>query len=275
MTQYALLPDRAVLAVTGEDARTYLQGIVTNDVRNVAPDRAVFTALLSPQGKYLFEFFMLEHDGAIWLETDKARLPELVKRLTLYRLRAKVVFEPQPEQVVAACWGGDVALAGASVHAYADPRHEGLGSRFIGHGAALHSAFSSVAPADYEAHRLSLAIPEGGKDLVIDRSILLEYGYDHLHAIDFTKGCYIGQEVTARSKHRATLHKYVHSIVAEAPLPPPGTPVMADGREVGELRSHHGTAGLALLRTADAALSPNLTAGEVRLRAQLPAWIAK
>lgn len=264
MTQLALLPDRAVLAITGADARNFLQGIITNDIRKVTPEQGIFSALLSPQGKYLFEFFISEHDDTLLLETDKARLAALIQRFTLYRLRAQVQWVERPDLQVAAAWDGDVT----GWKTYTDPRHPALGHR------VLYTKDTPLSVnADYEPRRIALGIPEGGKDLIIDRSILLEFGYDHLNAVDFTKGCYVGQEVTARSKHRATLHKYVHQVHAESALPPAGTPVMADGREVGELRSSADTLGLALLRTEDAALSQNLMAGDVLIRAQLPAWV--
>lgn len=263
------LSDRAVLAVSGEDARTYLQGIITNDINKVTPDSAIFSALLSPQGKYLFEFFILEHEGKLLLETDKARLPELIKRLTMYRLRAKVTFEETTWQVAAA-WGNTSVKSDASQIAFKDPRHAHMGQRIL--YKAL--AYVGMDDGDYEAHRLSLGIPEGGKDLIIDRSILLEFGYDHLNAIDFTKGCYVGQEVTARSKHRATLHKYIHCVASDAALPPAGTVITSNGRELGDMRSSRGSIGLAVLRTEDAALTPQLEAGNISIRAQLPSWIA-
>lgn len=268
MNHIALLTDRAVIAVAGEDARTYLQGIITNDIRKVTPENAVFSALLSAQGKYLFEFFIIERDGALLLETDKARLPDLIKRLTMYRLRAKVTFT-ETDWNVAAVWGESKVQWPDSI-TYTDPRHTALGQRML----YKTLAFAGMTEGVYEAHRLSLGIPEGGKDLIVDRSILLEYGYDHLGAIDFTKGCYVGQEVTARSKHRATLHKYIHCVAADSALPPAGTVITSNGRELGDMRSSRGNIGLAVLRTEDAALTPHLDAGGITIKAQLPAWIA-
>lgn len=259
----SLLSDRSVLAVSGEDARSYLQGIITNDIHKATAEKAVFAVLLSPQGKYLFEFFIIEHEGRLLLETDKARLPDLIKRLMMYRLRAKVVFEEVAALQVAAVWN-EAPVAGI---AYDDPRLPALGKRVL-----TSQALKSIA--DYDAYRISLGVPEGGKDLIVDRSILLEFGYDHLHAIDFKKGCYVGQEVTARSKHRATLHKYIHCVSADFPLPPSGTIIMSNGRELGEMRSSCGTTGLALLRTADAALSQQMLAGNIPIRAGMPQWIA-
>lgn len=265
----ALLAGRAVLAIEGEDVRGFLQGLVSNDMRRVAPGALVFSALLSPQGKFLFEFFVAEHEGALLLDTQKARLPELVKRLTMYRLRAKVTFAERNDLSVAAFWDNAPAAPGALL-ACPDPRHPALG---------LRAFYTSAPPGltdDYDAHRIALAIPEGGVDLIPDRALLLEYGYDHLHAVDFAKGCYVGQEVTARSKHRATLHKYIHAVSAESPLPAPGTKVTANGRELGELRSAAGPQGLALLRWQDVAAAQQagaeLSAEGVAIKAQLPSW---
>lgn len=263
------LTDRAVLAITGEDARGYLQGLITNDIRKVTPEKAIFAALLSPQGKYLFEFFIIEQKGVLLLETDKARLPELIKRLSMYKLRAKVEFEERSDLQVAASWENERITSHESQLVFDDPRHPALGQRIL---------FQKVIPAkagieDYETHRLSLGIPEGGKELIVDRSLLLEFGYDHLNAIDFAKGCYVGQEVTARSKHRASLHKYIHCVSAETSLPPVGTPVIQNGKEIGELRSSHGTVGLALLRIEEASRG-NLLAAELPIRVSLPTWIA-
>lgn len=263
----AILSDRGVLAVAGEDARDFLQGVITNDIRQVAPGKAVFSALLTPQGKYLFEFFITQHESELWLETDKAHIPELLKRLTMYRLRAKVSFEHKGDVIVAACWGDGTVPASVIAH-YTDPRHAMLGTRVLAKQA--DEIYFSID--DYDLHRLTLGIPEGGKDLTPERSLLLEYGYDHLHAVDFTKGCYVGQEVTARSKHRATLHKYIHQVTSETLLPPAGTPVMLDGKQVGEMCSSVGMIGLAILRTQDVA-GKTPSAGEAQLRIHLPQWL--
>lgn len=270
MSTFAQLTDRAVLAVSGEDAQTFLQGLISNDIRKVTPASPVFAALLSPQGKYLFEFFIIEHEGTLLLETDKARLPDLIKRLSMYKLRAKVAFEEKKDWQVAANWGAERMVSTESSVVFDDPRHPQLGQRLL----MPSTSAAGMNAGDYELHRLSLGIPEGGRDLVPDRSILLEFGYDHLNAIDFNKGCYVGQEVTARSKHRAILHKYVHCVTADSPLPPAGTPVTDNGRELGEMRSSRGNTGLALLRTGDAALSTLLMAGDVKIHASLPRWIA-
>jgi folate-binding protein YgfZ len=297
MSHFALLPDRALLAISGEDARDFLQGLITKDMRKVVPGEAYFAVLLSPQGRFLFDFFITEHEGAFWLEMDKARLPDLMKRLTMYRLRAKVTIEAL-EMKVAAVWNnpsprrGEVRrgasnseiianlaptqpspCGGGLNFAYADPRLAELGWRII---AKEIPAFAGMMESNYEAHRLSLGVPEGVKDLIVDRSILLEYGYDELNAIDFDKGCYVGQEVTARSKHRASLRKFIHQVKSDAPLPPKGTPVLAGDREAGVMCSSEGNVGLASCRVAEvekaACAGIPLTAAGVALTAALPAW---
>jgi folate-binding protein YgfZ len=266
---HCLLSDRAVLAVCGADARDFLQGLISNDIRKVSAGRALFAALLSPQGKFLFDFFIVEYEGALLLETDKARLPQLQKRLLMYKLRAKIELAVMPEMQVSAGWGGEAARDGLIT--YADPRLAELGWR------SIHKADASASSEmdAYERHRIGLGVPEGSKDLVADRSLLLEYGYDELNAIDFAKGCYVGQEVTARTKHRASLHKFIHIVEASKPLPSPGTPILCGPREVGVLCGSVGTLGLALLRVDEVArATPKtpLTCEGVPLQARLPHW---
>lgn len=266
MSFYAYLPDRAVLAVYGEDAREFLQGLVSNDVRDIASHHAVFAALLSPQGRFLHDFFISFQQEQFWLETDKARLPDLAKRLSMYRLRSKVTIEPLPQMQVAALWGQDVR------DGYADARLSELGNRVVFEASPAFAGMSG----DYERHRLSLGVPEGAKDLIADRSILLEYGYDELGGVDFAKGCYVGQEVTARSKHRASLRKFIHQVEGQAPLAPAGTPVLAGAREAGVMASSSGGIGLAHLKVEEVTRAARenvaLVAGGVMLTAKLPQW---
>jgi len=277
MSYYAKLADRAVLAAEGEDIRDFLQGLITNDIRKVNPQQAIFAALLSPQGRFLYDFFISEYQGKLLIETDKARLPELKKRLMMYKLRSRVMFTDMPQMKVAAIWenaeGGNLESKDWII--YDDPRLLELGKRLIYSG-ALVATDADAQESDYENMRLSLGVPEGSKDLIQDKSILLEYKYDALHAIDFTKGCYVGQEVTARSKHRATLHKSIYCVKAKTVLPPSGTVIMAGEREVGVMASVAGEHGLALLRIDEVnrALESNtpFVASQVALLASEPLW---
>lgn len=262
---YAPLTGRALVRVAGEDARGFLQGLVSNDIDKVSATSAVYAALLTPQGKYLHDFFVVERDSALCLDCDGARIEDLLRRLRMYRLRAKVeidVLEPA-HRVYALIGGGALAAAGLSSQpgdcrgveggvVFTDPRLADAGARAIlpeGDVAALEGfGFHAGTAADYDALRLRLGLPESGHDLVPDKSLLLECGFDELHGVDFEKGCYVGQEVTARMKHRNLVRKRILPVKIDGVAPPPGTPIVRTGVEVGELRSSHDGIGLAILR---------------------------
>jgi len=291
---YAPLRGRALVRVAGEDARGYLQGLVTNDIDKVSATSAIYAALLTPQGKYLHDFFVVDRDGALWLDCDGARIEDLLRRLRMYRLRAKVeidVLEPA-HQVHALFGDGALAAAGVSPRpggcrdfdggvVFTDPRLAEVGARAIlpvGDAAALDGlGFRAGAEADYEALRLRLGLPQSGLDMVPDKSLLLECGFDELHGVDFEKGCYVGQEVTARMKHRNLVRKRILPVLICGEAPPPGTPIVRAGIEVGELRSSHDGIGLALLKLdyAQAAAGTEqvpLTAGSATLTPEKPQW---
>lgn len=257
----AVLEDRGVIRITGEDARSFLQGLISNDIDRVADDRAIFAALLTPQGKYLFDFFIAEYDGALLLETERGRIADLLKRLTMYKLRSKAdLSDVSDDWRVVACWGADApqilgldntpgaAAAYGSGIGFIDPRLADAGARLIvPPGAALPDA-ETAEMADYDAHRLALALPDGSRDMVLEKAILMESGFDELNGIDWKKGCYMGQELTARTKYRGLVKKRLVAVNIDGPLPEPGTPVMAGDKTVGEIRSGRGARALALLR---------------------------
>jgi folate-binding protein YgfZ len=267
----ARLPGRAVVAVAGPDARAFLQNLVSNDVDRVAPDRAIWAALLTPQGKYLFDFFIAEADGRLLLDCEAARREALLKRLSLYRLRSRVEIADLSAELEAL---GLPAEAGAASPrdggvVYVDPRLAAAGARAMLPPAASLPA-PEVAAEDYDLWRLSLGLPDGSADLEVEKATLVESGFEALNGVDFRKGCYVGQEVTARMKHRGLAKKRLMRVAVEGPAPSPGAPVLLDGREAGELRSARGGAGLALLRlemVEEAARSGRpLMAAEARLR---------
>lgn len=261
----ALLSDRAVIAIAGDDAREFLQGLITNDIYKVAADKALFAAMLTPQGKFLYDFFIIKQDGRLLLETDSKAAADMIKRLNMYRLRSKVEIAALPETKVGAEWGGGVHSA---VIQYQDPRLPELGTRIIGNELALED------DGVYEKHRLSLGIPAGGIDLETNGAFPMQWGYDKLNAIDFNKGCYVGQEVTARSKHIGTIRKMVHQVRADAlSLPVKGTPVTADEKEVGKMASSAGNIGLALLNIEAVESGAKLLCGGLEIKASLPNWI--
>jgi folate-binding protein YgfZ len=288
-----MLGDRAVLEIAGEDRRAFLQGLVSNDVEKVAPDRAIYAALLTAQGKYLHDFFIAEIGDAFLLDAEAARRVDLKRRLGLYRLRAKVTLgENGDRYIVAAAFGSDalslldlpaepgVAVPFAGGIAYVDPRLPELGARLLlrrGAGLApLESAgFRIDDGTQYDRLRLSLGIPDGSRDLAVEKAILLESGFEELNGVDWQKGCYIGQELTARTKYRALIKKRLMPVTIEGPLPAPGTPVMLGDQEAGEMRTGRDGLGLALLRLDAMAAAPAgtpLTAGDATLIAHKPRW---
>jgi hypothetical protein len=269
--RFTELPDRGVLAVSGDDRASFLQGLVSNDTMKLAPGRAMYAALLTAQGKYLHDFIMVEEGGAIRLDAEAARIADLKRRLSMYRLRAKVVIEELPDLAVAAVFGGDLPEI-----ALADPRLPELGGRVILPRATLRQTLAGlglaeVEFAEYDRLRLGLGIPDGSRDLVVDKSILLESGFDELHGVDWQKGCYIGQELTARTKYRGLIKKRLFPVQIDGVAPEPGTILTLDGKEAGEMRSSLGAIGMALVRLENA--EAPLVAKGATVRTAQPAWM--
>jgi folate-binding protein YgfZ len=292
-----ILPDRGILRVAGEDRRDFLQGLISNDVGLLSPERALYAALLTPQGKYLFDFLLFEREGEILIDVELGRLPAFLQRLTLYRLRSKVALaDATADHAVIAVFGSDAAgtfdlpgtpgaarREGAAVLAV-DPRLAELGVRALvpAGDAETFVAAPGLTPAPFAAwdrHRLTLGVPDGSRDLVIEKSILLESGFEELHGVSFTNGCFVGQELTARTKHRGLVKKRLLPVRVSGPLPAPGTPVTRGGRDAGEMRSGDGEAGLALLRleqlAPEAARAGPLLAGEAVLSPVFPPWLPR
>lgn len=271
--QIALLPSRGVIAVSGPEARTFLQDVVTNNVDRVGDGNAVYAALLTPQGKLMFDFFMIDHDGAILLDCHGAFLPDLLKRLTMYRLRAKADIEDVSERWhVAAVWGGNTDLPGS---AFTDPRLAALGRRAL---VPRHETIrTNATEAEYNAWRLGLGVPDVPADAGQDQTFMLEANFDELNGVDFDKGCYIGQELASRMKRRGGLKKRLLPVDVEGELPPPETPVLAGERNVGNLRTGIGKRAMAYLRIdrLEEENGVQLTAGGVPLTVDWPNWIPR
>jgi folate-binding protein YgfZ len=224
---------RRLIAVTGEDRAEFLQGLVTNDVRR-AQEGLVYAALLTPQGKYLADFFLHERDGAILIDVAEGLADSLLKRLQLYRLRARVAFGQSPLNVLR---GTGPAPGGAM----ADPRHPSLGWR-------LYAGEHGSAPeTDWDAIRVAACVPESGIELIPEESYILECGFERLNGVDFRKGCYVGQEVTARMKHKTELRKGLVTVEVEGSAPS-GTAILSGGRPAGTLYTQSGGHGIAHLR---------------------------
>ncbi len=251
---YIALADRGVLAVSGPDARSYLQTLISNDMEKVSADRAIYATLLTPQGKFLHDFFVTVLGETLLFDCEGARVEDLERRLTFYRLRADAKIENVGDRYgVFALIGKACANSFAGGAVFDDPRLDAMGARAIlprdGAVAALEAAGLSPAPAeDYDRLRLQHGLPDGSRDIQIEKGFLLENGIDDLHGVDFEKGCYIGQELTARTKHRASIRKRLLRVDIEGPLPPPGAPVMLGDKPAGEMRSGLDGLGLAMLR---------------------------
>lgn len=263
------LPSRAVIAIGGEERSAFLQGLLSNDVSKATHSQAIYTLLLTPQGKFLHDMFILSVDGRYLIDCDAARRDDLLQRLKRYRLRAKVTLEALEEWSVAASPTAegmpDDALA------YQDPRMAALGWR-----ALCPTLSPAITAAEYEQHRMACAVPDGTHDMLPEQALPMDYGMDRLHAIDFNKGCFVGQEVTARTKHRATLRKAVFQVHSHAALPPHGSEVTAGDKRCGMLLSNAGQTGLALLRIAEtqAALdaATPMQAADAVLTVTTPSW---
>jgi len=292
--RYALLPDRGVLTIAGEDHREFLQGLISNDVNKVDAAHAGYAAFLTPQGKYLHDFFLAQHDDSLLLDGEAERLPDLLRRLKMYRLRAKVdLADVSDGWIVAALYGDGCAealgLDGETASApldggvaYLDPRLAAAGARAVlprdtAEETLAGAGFTAATSEDYDAHRLSLGLPDGSRDLALEKSILLESGFEELNGVDWDKGCYMGQELTARTKYRGLIKKRLLPVRIDGPAPAPGTPITAGERDAGEMRSSRDGRGLALLRLEFAGLNDGdgtgLQAGDATLQAWKPEWL--
>jgi folate-binding protein YgfZ len=292
LSGHVILEDRAVLCLDGEDRKTFLQGLISNDVQRVSSGKAIYTALLTPQGKYLYDFFVGEDGKRLLIDCERSRAADLRRRLLLHKLRSRVTIDEATDLVVVALPGesaaaslglsseAGIATAFGGGIAFVDPRLAALGVRAIlpTATAAIDLATAGAAPMDAEAYdllRLDLGIPDGTRDLIVEKSLPLECGFDDLNGIDWQKGCYMGQELTARMRYRGLVKKRLLPVTVDGHLPEPGTPVQAGEQEVGEMRSGRGDLALALLRLEylpQSMVKRELIAGEARITPRIPPW---
>jgi folate-binding protein YgfZ len=279
----ALLDDRSVLRVSGDDARRFLEGIVTNDIEALAPDAARFAALLTPQGKIVADFFVAavpdEDGGGFLLDAPRALADDIAGKLGFYKLRAKVAIEPRPELAVAAIRDGK---AGAELGlVFDDPRHPSLGQRAVLPAAQARTDLEAIGatiepPAAYHAMRIVLGVPEGGKDFTYGDAYPHEALMDQINGVDFRKGCFIGQEVVSRMERKTTPKTRIASVSFDA-APSDGIDVRAGERPAGHMGSSAEGRGLAMMRLdrVNEALGKGepVTAGGIALTLQKPAWV--
>jgi folate-binding protein YgfZ len=259
------LPHRGVIAVSGKDRVTFLNGLVSNDVAKAAHGQALWAAMLTPQGRYLTDFFILFDEDRLLIDAPSDAIPDLIKRLTRYRLRASVTLDDVSNSLyVHAAWN---ALPPEIPLTAPDPRLPEAGYRLLSDTILAHDA----APTAYNAHRIALGLPDGPPDLEPDKTLLLEAGFEELNGVDWQKGCYMGQELTARTKYRGLVKRRLIPVTLESTAPPAGTPILADGAEVGTIRSAAGAIALAMLRTD--ALAKPLIAGASLVTPRPPSWM--
>jgi folate-binding protein YgfZ len=291
----ALLPDRGVVKVAGDDARKFLHGLVTADVLNLKPGEAKFCALLTPQGKIVVDFLLTEapadNGGGFFLDVERTQIAALVAKLNLYKLRAKVIAEDLSDVLgVLVAWNGSshphsLPRANETGDAiglgYEDPRLPALGLRVMlpPHRAAAAAAALGAELLDaaaYEAHRIALGIPRGGLDYGYGDAFPHEADMDQLGGVDFQKGCYVGQEVVSRMEHRGTARTRAVPVRYDGAAPTSGAQVVAGDRALGTMGSAAAGRGIALLRldrVADALSGGEaLMAGGVPIRPIKPEW---
>jgi hypothetical protein len=257
-----LLENRAVITLSGADVSHFLQNLITNDMDQVSETRGIYAALLTAQGKFLHDFFVLKKGEGYLLDCAADRKDDLIRRLTMYKLRADVAISENGEQVYALFGeraptaaglpdkAGTVKQVGAALYVV-DPRLTAMGVRIIANNefdqeAAFPAATTALYEA-YDAHRLTLGIPDGGTDILPEKNFLLEANFEELNGVSFTKGCYVGQELTARTKHRAKIKKRLFQLTYDGTLNP-GDKITRDGTEIAEVRSFANGQGLALVR---------------------------
>ncbi len=288
--RWVRLGRRGVIAVAGRDARDFLQNLISNDVDKVSESHAIYAALLTPQGKYLFDFFVLSDGERLLLDCEAARLEALIKRLSLYRLRADVRLEELGgERAVFALFGpGAAAALGlgpdpggargfAGGQAFVDPRLPEVGARIVAPpeqvmGALNELAIPAAEEADYDKGRLELGLPDGSRDLEVDRTILLEANFEELNGVDFQKGCFVGQEVTARTKYRGLVKKRLMRVDLDGPAPAPDTPILRAGKASGFIRSGLDGKAMALIRLEALASGRTLMAADKQVVPVKPDW---
>ena len=267
MTFLTPLHHRALIELTGIDKASFLQGLVTNDVRWVEQGKPIYTALLTPQGKFLFDLFIFQKENSWLIDCERERTKELINRLSIYKLRSKIEITDLSEHYNVFAASTDL-LKSNEIY-IEDPRLKELGYRLYTKN-KMNVEFTN----NYENHRISLGIPDGSRDIPINKGIILEYGFHELHAIDWEKGCYMGQELTARTRYRGLVRKRLLPVEIQGESPPPFSPIFLGTEEVGEIRTTVPGLGLALLRlTPTKDFGSKLHCGKSQLTPYIPDWV--
>ncbi len=264
MVQLTALPERGVIAIEGDDRVGFLQGLVSNDIEAARPGHAVWAALLTPQGKWLADFFVFADAAALLLDCEAAQIPLILQRLSRYRLRMKAELHAQPALQVHVAWQERPDVQGIIAP---DPRLPDFCWRIL----SPTPLATNATPEDWDRNRLAAGLPDGSKDMEADRSVLLEAGFDELSGVSWSKGCYMGQELTARTKYRGLVKRRLVPVSIQGTLPAPGSPILLNGVEVGTMRSGRDTIGLASVRLD--ALGKPLQCDDATLTPRVPPWM--
>ena len=295
MICYSILEDRGVVAVSGPDARPFLQAIISNDASKISPEAAIYAALLTPQGKFLHDFIIVQNGDEFLLDTEKHRVPDLLERLQLFRLGSDVSINSKDDELlVAALWstncsvifhesvepGNTVYMEGCCVTL--DPRLAALGYRVLGQEKDIKTFLSgklcgNPTRADYDVYRLEKGVPDGSRDIQVNKSFLLESNFEELNGVAFDKGCYIGQENTARQKHRGTIRRRLIKVNISGPPPDNNEIITWENGEIGQMRSVNNNCGIAIIRLDQwakaKALNATFQAGLATVVPVLPDWM--
>ncbi len=237
-----LLVDRAVLTLTGPERKKLLQGIITNNMNRLVDGEGLYSALLTPQGKFLYDFFLFEKDDVLYLDCEKESSNDLFRKLILYRLRSDVEISIDDELAVLVSSGPiQEALT------FKDPRHSEMGSRAI-----VKNSEVECSNVHYNERRITLGIPEGTYDFIPEKSTIHEGHFEEINGVDFEKGCYVGQEVIARMKYRGKIKKAMFPVAFSGDTPAFGSQITDEkGNKIGDLRSNCGNNAIALFRLAN------------------------
>lgn len=280
-----VLESRGVLKLSGSELDSFLQGLISNDIREADGEKAIYAAFLTPQGKFLYDFFVIRQGDDVFLDCRAEDIPAFAKKLKMHKLRSDVslddvsedyrihaLFDGDTSDILPADRGQKELTDGAIV--FRDPRLAEAGLRLLAPVNADLSAFPDSTPSedDYQHHRISLGLPEAPTDLIADKSILLESGFDELNGVNWKKGCYMGQELTARTKYRGLVKKRLVPIHMDGQAGP-GDDVMADGKVVGDVRSIIGDSGIAMIRVSALEEGAVFAAGDAKLTVNMPEWI--
>ena len=290
-----VLAERGVLAIAGPEARKFLQGLITNNIDRVTPERAIYSALLTAQGKFLHDFLIAQSGDTLLVDCEGPRRADLLRRLMMYRLRAKTDITDETDNWTIAALIGEGAAdklgltdePGSAVAyeggvAFVDPRLPSLGVRLILPKEKAEAALDALADKrgtvqDYDTHRLALGVPDGSRDLEVEKTFLLESNAEALHAVDFTKGCYVGQELTARTKRRANLKWRLYPVEIKGAAPAADSPVKAGEKDIGRIKSTNAGHAMAYLRIADVETAQSagtpLVSGEAEITIAEPEWM--